>query len=727
MSRPARRWLRVVLIVFMLLLLAVAFILTPQPVSLSAYQNLSQQYDVQILRDTWGVPHIFGQTDPDAAFGLAYAHSQDDFMTIQQTLLAARGRLATVYGKDAAANDYMVQLLRIWDVVNSRYESDLEPATRQLFEAYANGLNYYAALHTRQVLASDLFPVTGKDIVAASVHKSPLFFGLDKTLSALFSDAGQGEQTATPTTFHLNVSFDTLYGSNTLAVAPNRSSDGSTFLAVNSHQPWEGPTTWYEAHVHSEEGWDMVGALFPATPVIVHGHNRNLGWAFTVNDPDLTDVYVLDINPQNQNQYRFDGHWRDLEVRQAPIKVKILGRINWTVKQEVLWSVYGPVVRRLHGTYALRYAGYGRVDIFQQLYRMNKATNFEQWQSAMRNGGLPCFNVGYADKDGNIYYLYNAMLPVRNEGYDWSKYLPGDTSQDLWTEYLPFDQLPQALNPPSGFIQNANSTPFQTTTGSGNPNPADFSPTLGIETKMSNRALRALELFEADQSITFDEFKSYKFDKSYSTGSDMAKIVQMLINAPASSDPDVKSGIEILRKWDLQADRQSTGATLGIFTIYYLLQADPHFTVSPLVGNTLDQAAVESAFQQAVKTLKEKFGGLEVPWERVNRLIRGNVDLGLGGGPDTLRAIYGKLQEDGRFKGFQGDSYVLLVDWDPGGKLQSYSIHQYGSATLDASSPHYADQAPLFAQEQLKPVWLDKADIQAHLESEYRPGEEIRR
>ena len=737
MKRSLRPLIRILLILVLLLLVAVTFIFMPQQVNLSAYQDLGVQFDVHILRDTWGVPHIFGKTDPDAAFGLAYAHSEDDFLTIQQTLLAARGRLASVYGKEAAANDYMVQLLRIGDVVNAKYESDLAPDSRLLFEAYAAGLNYYAALHTDLVLSPDLFPVTGKDIVAASVEKSPLFFDLDKTLAELFADTRQGEE-GSPTpriTFGdplcascfswLNSWFDTQYGSNTLAVGPTRSIDGSTYLAVNSHQPWEGAVAWYEAHVHSEQGWDMVGALFPATPVVVHGHNRNLGWAFTVNHPDLTDVYVLDINPQDKNQYRFDGQWRDLEVRQAPIKVKILGRVSWTVNQEVLWSVYGPVVRRPHGTYALRYAGFGRVDIFQQLYRMNKATNFKEWQDAMRGGGLPCFNVGYADKDGTIYYLYNALLPVRKEGYKWSMYLPGDTSQDLWTDYLPFDKLPQVLNPPSGFIQNANSTPYQTTSGPGNPNPADFSPTLGIETRMSNRALRALELLGANHAITFDAFKAIKFDKSYSTQSDMAKFVQMLVNVPAYTDPDLRAGVEILRNWDLQADRQSTGATLAVFTIYYLTQSDPHFKASPLVGNVIDQKSLETAFTQAVKTVKEKYGRLDVPWEQANRLVRGSVNLGLGGGPDTLRAIYGKFQPDGRFKGFQGDSYILLVDWDPQGEVQSFSIHQYGSATLDAKSPHYADQSQLFADEQLKPVWLDEAVIRAHLERDYRPGDEL--
>lgn len=713
-------WKRLVLLLVLISLGPAVFIFWPQSVDLAHLADAGEGYSVRIMRDTWGVPHIFGITDADAAYGLAYAHSEDDFLTIQQSFLAARGHLATVYGKDAAPNDYMVHLLRIWDVVENHYETDLMPETRAIVEAYANGLNHYAALHPNEVLAPHLFPLTGKDIVAGSVHRSPLFFGLDKTLSELFKDTRRKDVSPRP-----SAQVDTSFGSNTFSVGPSRTSDGSTFLSVNSHQPWEGPATWYEAHVHSEEGWNMTGALFPGVPVIIHGHNRNLGWGFTVNSPDLVDVYVLEINPDNPNQYHFDGGWLDLEVHTAPIKVKLLGRLAWTFKQEVLWSVYGPVIRRDHGTYAVRYAGLGRVDTFEQLYRMNKANDFQEWQAAVQAGALPMFNIGYADREGNIYYLYNGLLPQRAEGYNWSLYLPGNLSETLWTEYLPFDQLPQVLNPPSGFVQNANSNPFQTTLGPGNPDPRDYSPTLGIETGMSNRALRALELFGADATVTFEEFTAYKYDAAYSTESDVAQFREMIVNAPSPDDPDLQEGVEILRAWDLRADPENTGAALMVLTLYHLYEDQANIKPSALVGGKVSRTQLLDSFAQAVHTLMETRGRLDAPWREVNRLRRGKVDLGLGGGPDVLHAVYGELQNDGRIVGFQGDSYVLLVAWDVEGRVRSLSIHQYGSATLDVTSPHYADQSPLFVRRELKPVWFEEEEIRANLEREYRPGEEI--
>ncbi|UCD56673.1 MAG: acylase [Candidatus Hydrogenedentota bacterium] len=682
--------------------------------SLSAVRH----YNVRILRDSWGVPHVFGVTDADVAYGLAYAHAEDDFATIQDALLAARGMLASVYGRKAAPNDYMVHLLRVWDVVEAKYETDLGPEIRAVCDAYAAGMNHYAALHPKAVKPGVL-PFRGKDIVAGFVQKVPLFFGLDKTIKELYGPKRKRSVSTRPTA-HASLAPpmpEVPIGSNTFAVAPSRSADGKTRLAVNSHQPWDGPVAWYEGHLHSEEGWDVVGGIFPGAPVVLHGHNRNLGWAHTVNRPDLTDVYVLDINPENPYQHRFDGRWRHLEVRTARIKVKLLGPFSWTFKREVLWSVYGPVVRRPHGTYAIRYSGFGEVRQLEQWYRMGKARTFEEWQDAMRINGISSFNCSYADREGNIYYVYNARLPLRAEGYEWSQYLPGNTSETLWTEYLPFDKLPQVKNPASGFLQNCNSSPFQTTIGPENPRPEDYSPTFGIETRMTNRAIRALELLGGDDSITEEEFYAYKYDMAYSEKSRIAESVQEILNAPPSDDPVVREAVEVLRAWDLRTNPENTSAAVGTITVGRIHRAEFEGREPPDLMAT---------FVDVARKLKEAHGRIDVPWSEVNRLRRGTLDLGLGGGPDILHAVYGGELENGRITGEAGDCYVLLVTWDGNG-VSSRSIHQYGSATLDETSPHYADQAPLFVKRQTKPVWLDEADIRANLEREYRPGEEMSR
>ena len=679
---------------------ALALAVWPRPRVDAAALLPKRPYDVRILRDTWGTPHVFGRTDPDVAYGLAWAHAEDDFQTIQGALLAARGRLATALGRAGAPNDYMVQLLRIPEVVEAGYERDLAPETRALCEAYADGINHYAALHPDQAMAS-LYPARGRDLVAGFVHKTPLFFGLDRVLRGLLDPASSPVPPATPT------------GSNTFAVAPSRSADGFTRLAINSHQPWSGPVAWYEAHLHSETGWDAVGGVFPGAPVILHGHNRNLGWAHTVNQPDLIDVYALEMNPADPNQYKLDGAWRALEVRTAAIEVKVLGPLHWTAHREVLWSVYGPVVRGPRGVFAIRIAGYGDVRHIEQWYRMNKASRFDEWRDAMRMNALPMFNVGYADREGHVYYVYNARLPRRAEGYDWGGIVPGNTSRTLWTESLPFDRLPQVKDPPSGFVQNCNSSPFQTTVGPGNPDPASFAPSLGIETRMTNRALRALELLGGDDQITRDEFDRYKFDVTYSASSIVAAGLRRLLAAPAPADALTRQALELLRGWDRRATGDSRAMALALLA---LLPADePEATEAPT-------PVLVQRLSAAARLLQDRFGRIDVPWQDVLRLRHGTVDLGLSGGPDLLHAVYGRPGQDGRIAGVAGDSYILLVEWDAQGRVSSRSIQPYGSATLDARSPHYADQAPLFVAGRLKPVWMEEAEIRAHLEREYRPG-----
>ncbi|HET8644539.1 MAG TPA: acylase, partial [Vicinamibacteria bacterium] len=514
----------------------------------SALTPPAGRYHVRILRDRWGVPHVLGRSDPDVAYGLAWAHAEDDFRNIQDSLLATRGRLASVYGHRFAASDYLVHLLRVWEVVEQGYDQRLAPETRALLEAYAAGLNHYAAAHADEAVA-ELYPVSGRDLVAGTVHKLPIFFGLDLVLRELMSGAPPAA--------------GAVLGSNAFAVAPLRSADGRTRLLVNSHQPWEGPAAWYEAHLRSDAGWDAVGGLFPGSPVILHGHNRRLGWAHTVNFPDLVDVYRLQLDPADERRYRFEGGWRELEVRTVPLRVKLLGPLRWTFRRPASWSVHGPVLHTPHGAYALRIAGLGEVRQLEQWYRMNRARDYGEWSAALAMGALPMFNTVYADADGHVAYHYLAALPQRPPGPDWSGTLPGDSAALVWRDLLPFHLLPSVVDPPSGFVQNCNNTPFQTTAGPGNPDTAAYARVPGIETHMSNRARRALELLGGDASITAEEFEAYKFDVTYAGTSAVAGAWQRLAAADPGGDALLGEALDVLRGWDLRAAPDSPAAALA--------------------------------------------------------------------------------------------------------------------------------------------------------------------
>jgi len=679
------------------------------PIKVDSYND----YDVNIYRDTWGVPHIFGEKDRDTAYGLAYAHAEDDFKTIQDILLSLRGKLATVYGKDGAPNDYIVQLLRIWEVVESHYEYDLAKNVRSICESYADGLNHYAVLHPNEVVRG-LFPVSGKDIVAGFVHRTPLMFGLDRVLEKLTSSE-KPDFAFDYKTIKSGPFDQALLGSNVVAVAPSRSADGYTRIAINSHQPWTGPVAWYEAHLHSEEGWNMNGGLFPGSPVIFVGHNENIGWSHTVNSPDLIDVYELEIHPEDKNRYYIHGSWEELEVREARITVKLWGPFKWTIKRETLWSVQGPVIRNPHGTYAVRFSGYGEIRQVEQWFRMNKSRNLEDFGEAMSMLALPMFNTIYADKNGNLYYVYNALLPIRGSGnYDWKGIVPGNTAYTMWREYFPFDALPQVVNPESGFLQNCNSTPFLATNGNDNPDKSFYPQNLGIELFQTNRALRVHETFGSDKSITREEFYQYKFDTKYSRQSVMAVNLKKFLTEASSKDPDINKALELLRNWDLDTDSSSTATHLAIRAIR------PQFNPAKY---EYDAEKIMDRLKKAVSWLNENFGRLDVKWGDIQRLQRGKTDLSLSGGPDILRAVYSKEKDD-KYVGIAGDCFYEIVEWDSNGNVSAKSIHQFGTATQDTSSIHYDDQAQLFARHQMKPVWMKLEDIKLNLERSYRPGEE---
>ena len=287
--------------------------------------NLIDQYDTTIYRDSWGVPHIYGKRDADVAFGLAYAHAEDDLENIEVSLMAARGIMASHNGLEHVAIDYIVKLFRLNAIVAEKYEKDLSSEVRRVCEAYADGINYYATRHPDEV-AIELYPISGKDVVAGFSLKTTFFFGLDGVMRRLMGSERPESIASGESEVRLAYGSDSVpLGSNGFAISPKRTADGETFFMSNSHQPWKGPLAWYEAHVNSEEGWKTSGALFPGMPLFGVGHDENKAWTHTVNHPDLIDVYELEINPLNKNQYRYDGQWRELDLFEIPITIKLWG------------------------------------------------------------------------------------------------------------------------------------------------------------------------------------------------------------------------------------------------------------------------------------------------------------------------------------------------------------------------------------------------------------------
>lgn len=658
---------------------------------------------VTILRDRLGIPHVFGKSDADAAFGLAWAHAEDDFPTLQRSLAMTRGRLGELDGEEGAKSDYLVALLRVHEQVEARYAADLSPEFRAVVEAYAEGLNFYAARHPEEMILPGLLPLRGEDIVAGFVHKLPLFQGLMHAVA----DAAASDPTAERAGL----------GSNAFAVSPARSTDGRTHLVINSHQPWDGIVAWYEAHLHSDEGLDVVGGLFPGSPMVLHGHNDVLGWAHTVNEPDMIDVYRLVTNPDDPEQYRLDGEWRSFETREVTLRVRLFGVLPWSATRVARWSVHGPVLELGDGErrslYAFRIAGAGDLRMAEQWWRLGKARSLDEWLGVMRMHAIPMFNTVYADAEGHVGYVYNAKLPIRDPAFDWKGILPGDTSKAIWNDVLPFDALPKVFDPPAGFVQNANSSPF-TAAGPATLDPGRWPTSLGIETRETERSRRLLALLGTGAALSPEAIERAKWDRRYDGGAWVDAALAALLAAPASgAGTDAQ---EVLRRWDRSLPPESREGALAIFTLMPYEKA--HYGRGPAPP---DPAA---ALEEAAVALRAYFGRIDPTLGEVQRLRRGAVDIPLGGGPDVPAAIYATRAPDKRLVGHAGDCYVMLVSFGPGG-VRSRAVHQYGSSSRPASK-HFADQAPLFARQELRPVWRTLGEIRENLDAEYHPGDTLR-
>ncbi|MGF1454660.1 MAG: acylase [Alphaproteobacteria bacterium] len=686
------------------------------------YREAAKAYDVEIIRDAWGIPHVFGERDRDTVFGLAYAHAEDDFQTIQDSVAATRGVLARYKGVDAAATDYLVALLQVREtalkgLADGPSGEVLSEDAKAIARAYADGLNLYAADHLDETWRG-LLPFTAEDLISGFVLRTPLFYGLDGVFVSLFTGQGARELARAPGTDGSSLTVQPTdmapEGSNAFALSSDRSTDGKTHLVVNSHQPLDGPVAWYEAHLVSKEGLDIYGGLFPGTPLILHGFNRDLGWAATVNRPDLVDVYALVTDPKRDDQYRLDGQWLDYEVQDATIEIRLFGPFAFTATRPVKRSRHGPVIETDKGAFAVRYAGMGEARQLDQYLGINKASTRAEWLQAMARQAFPSINYIYADKTGAVGYLHNGLFPDRLEGWDWTKDLPGDRSDLIWQGFKPFDAVPKLFDPVSGFVFNANNTPFSATDGPDNLKPEDFSATMGLQTGETNRSLRIQELVTPDTVLNGPALSAVKYDKGFAEGSTAVRTVRAILAEDWSGEPDLAAAARHLADWDFQTNKDSTHAALGVLSTLYAV-------TEPLTGRPAPAPA--DAFREAVAWLEQHHGRFDPSWGAVNRIKRGTIDLPLSGGPDILRAAYpARIQDDGRLYIAAGDTLVIFVEWDEDGTVSARSVHPYGSATLDATSPHYADQTPLFAAEDMRPVKLDRADILDGHTARYRPG-----
>jgi len=711
------------------LVLAVILLATWEPFFASAANPApGRRYTAKIIRDDFGVPHIYGKTDADTAYGVAIAHAEDDFFTLQDVVAMARGRYGAIAGEDGAKIDYAYHLIDARGTAEREYPG-LPADTRALFDAYAAGLNQYAAEHPGELKLANLFPVSGVDVAAGFALRQPFFFGLDGVIGPLVAGEelrrehgpdipgfpraalpGAKPATAAPAPatkqarrMVLPLGEDAEHlGSNAFAVSPKKSG-GPTTLISNSHQPLRGGVAWYELVVESGEGWHFAGANFPGSPFPFLGHNEHLGWTNTVNTPDMIDIYQLELD-ETGTRYKLDGKWRELDSEWVTLPVKV-GPAVLPIRREVLRSVHGPVIKNAKGAFAIRYGGIGKLDQLDAYYRINKAKSFKDWEEQIARLAIPSTNFIYADEAGTIAYIYNAAIPRRPEGVkaDWRNVLPGDRSDVIWQGAVDYAALPKLVNPASGWVYNSNNEPFTAAGAGSDLSPGAFSPVLGIERKQTNRSRRAYKLLSEARVLDRAALERIKYDTGYAREGYVAQLFDAL--AGMKAEGQLAQARDLLLSWDFTADNKGKADAIALLVIRDFMAADYNNKPFPDVAEKL---------QAAADHLTTHFGRLDPPMADLLRLRQGGLDLPLDGGSDTLRAsTTWDVDADGRLSLKHGDSFIMWIEWQPGARVASRSIQPFGAASTRPRSAHYTDQMRLFVDHKLKPVYFWRDDVEA--------------
>ncbi|MDA8731617.1 acylase [Flavobacteriaceae bacterium] len=681
----------------------IVFLLFAISIYFKGYSQINPDH-IEIIRDNYGVPHIYAATDPEVAYGFAWAQAEDHFKLIQEGYLAGNGLLGKLIGLKGAGADFLTQLIQSEETVD-KYYNTLDKKFIALAEAFAAGLNAYSKKHPEEILEKKLFPLTVKKLLRYTQLQLFISNEADKLVSGIVNNS---------LSWPYKIEEDSK-GSNFIAVSRNRTGSDETFLAINTHQPLEGPTSWYEAHLVSEEGTNIIGAAFPGTPCILTGANEYLGWTHTVNYPDKADVFALQMHPKKKDVYLVDGKPYKLEKFKAKLTVKFLG-INIPIKKKFYKSIYGPTLKNKTGVYSVRTPSTTNITAIEQWWKMNKATNFSEFYEALEMKALPGYNIGYADRNDTIFYISNGKIPIRAKGYDWTDVVPGNTKETLWDSYYDIKDLPQVVKPASGFVYNANHSPFKSSSEADNPIAENFAKEINFETYDNNRSTRLLKLLEEEERIDYKRFKRIKYDHQLPTPLQYNYMdLNPLFDMKVADYPEVSTLLTDIQNWDRITNPTSYGA--GAYaSLYY--QLTPFYYQ---LGK--DRVFTKEALYEALKItkahLKTYFNAERIQLGEFQKLVRGDKELPIFGLPDVVTAMRGQPYKDGKIKITHGESYIGLVRFTPN-KTYFESVISFGNSRRP-ESPHYTDQMELYSNFETKTMSFDRSDVMKTAKRVYAP------
>jgi acyl-homoserine-lactone acylase len=684
----------------------------------------------EILWDRYGVPHIFAANAERLAYGFGYAQMQNHANLLLQLYGQARGRAAEYWGKSHLESDRLVRRLEV-PLRAEEWYREQSPSFKRYLDGFAAGINAYAREHPASIPDSlkVVLPITGADVLAHGQRVINIMFvsspgALDaqirrwRSRAASASPGGGIDDLAEPAA--------PIGGSNAWAVAPAHSASGKALLLANPHLPWGDLFTWIEAQLTSPE-IDIYGATLLGSPVIAIGFNDYLGWTHTVNTHDGVDLYEIPL-AAGGDAYRFDSADRPFDLQVDTIKIKDAGGMRSEVMR-TKHSVHGPVVAEAGGkALALRIVGLDRPGGAEEWWEMGRAKNLAEFERALRRLQIPMFTVMYADRDGRIMHLYNALVPERVGG-DWTSWLgiiPGDSSGSLWTHTLSYEALPKLRDPSTGWLQNANDPPWYTTIPLAQSiDPSEY-PVYNSPRGMALRPQHSAKLVGAEGKMSFDDLVRRKHETHLELADRLLDDLGSAVRA--SANDRAKQAMAVLDRWDRATDAESRGAVL--FATWWRElgrrapgspYATPWSAARPLEtpDGLADPAAAVAALEAAATVVEGRYGALDVAWGTVHRLRRDGLDLpgnGGGGSLGIFRVIeYATDDTTARTDAADfGDSFVAAVEFST--PVRAQALVGYGNAS-QPGSPHRTDQLSFLSKKELRPVWRTRAEIEKNLES----------
>ncbi|HCK35109.1 MAG TPA: acylase [Gemmatimonadetes bacterium] len=718
-----------------LTLLLVCVACTPQETDVEVAAWEAQAQSVTIIRDDWGIPHIYGETDADAVFGMIYAQAEDDFNRIEVNFLNSQGRLAEAEGEDEIWRDLRMKLFI--DPADMQTQYDASPQwLKDLMDAWASGLNYYLYTHPEvqpRVLTrfEPWMALTfsegsiGGDIERVNLGRLEAFYGQPSNAQAVLNREPSSTTLAmVPSGLNEPDMNEEPTGSNGIAIAPANTSAGNALLLINPH------TSFFfreELHMVSEQGLDAYGAVTWGQFFVYQGFNENAGWMHTSSGVDNIDEFLETVVERDGTlYYRYGDEERPVTARQVTVPYKTdtgMAEREFTVYR----THHGPIVREVDGAWVSVALMEEPMDALIQSYMRTKAQSYDEYIEVMRTHTNSSNNTVFADSEGNIAYLHSNFIPVRDTRFNYLQPVDGSDPATDWQGVHSIEETPNAVNPSVGWLQNTNNWPFSAA-GPDSPRREEF-PVYVQRSGENARGLHAMRVLEGKTDFTLQSLIDAAFD-SYLTG--FEELIPALVRAYDQADAsnplkaELADQVSILRDWDLRWSVESIPTSLAIFFGEETRRLD---ATEREVSQQLLQA-----LSAASARLEADFGSWRTPWGDINRFQRLTGDIVQpfdDAGPSTPvgfpSARWGSLASFGaraypqtkKWYGTSGNSFVAVVEF--GDEVRARAVTA-GGLDSDPSSQHFNDQAELYATGDLREVYYYRADVEGHIEREYHPG-----